>query len=148
VSSDGVKLLARGSLVTLADDVPRQLILDMEALAVIEDRVGSISAYRAGLVLGFRGKVLKSVQAGLIAGLSHLEGKAALSPQRIVRLMKWDDIQAYIDALEAAWDEAIPVAKEPTSTGKDSGAASIYPGQSSTDESPSTMAAAAASSGA
>lgn len=149
MASDGAKLLARGSEVVLADGVPRRLILDMEALLVIEERVGSISAYRTGLILGFRGKVLKSVLAGLIGGLAHLQGEAALTPQQITGLMRGGnkDVQSYIDALDAAWDEAIPLPTPKATPGKGSGAASTSPGPSSSGASRSTTAARRRSSG-
>ena len=149
VSSDGTKLLARGATVILADGVPRKLILDMEALVVIEERVGSLSAYSEGLQRGFRGKVIKSVLAGLIGGLAHLEAPSALSPRQISHLMKYQDVQVYIDALDAAWAENVPTIKNNGQTsGKGSGVASSSRGRKSTGGSRSSTAAVTATSGA
>jgi hypothetical protein len=144
VSTDGAKLLARGTIVVLKDGVARRLILDMEALVVIEERTGSLSAYHSGLLLGSRGKVIKSVLAGLVGGLSHLEGKQALSAKQVSQLMVYDDIQAYINALDAAWTEAMPTTS--VARGKGSGAASTSRGRKSTAASRSTTDAAIASS--
>lgn len=151
VSSDGTKLLARGVTVILADGVPRQLILDMEALVVIEERVGSLVEYNEGLLHGVRGKVIRSLLAGLVGGLSHLEGEEALSSRQISRLVKiekWPDLQGYIDVLDEAWAEHLPSSKKGQAPGKGSGAASSSRGRKSTGASRSTTAAATGSSGA
>lgn len=151
MSSDGTKLLARGATVTLADGVPRQLILDLEALVVIEERVGSLVEYSEGLLNGVRGKVIRSLLAGLVGGLSHLKGEQALTPQQISQLVKikaWKDLQVYIDVLDEAWAEHLPTSKTNGSRpGKGSGAAKSSHGRNSSGASPSTTAAAKVSSG-
>lgn len=98
----------RSPVVTLADGVARKLVFDIEALVVIEDLTGSLSAYSEGLVRGLRGRAMKSVRAGLIAGLSYLQGQEALTPYRITQMMRFDDLKDYIEALDAAWAEMMP----------------------------------------
>lgn len=150
MASDGAKLHAVGATVLLADGRPRQLIFDMEALLLIENQAGSLQDYTLGLQQGFRGKVLRSVLAGLTGGLAHYrakdKGRDGLTTLEISRLLVFDDIQKYIDALDAAWEEGLPSAGK--TPGKDSGAASSSRGRRSTAGSRLTTHAASASSGA
>lgn len=147
MADDGVRLLARGATVVLADGIPRQLILDMEALEVIEERMGSLSAYSEGLALRLRSKLITAVRTGLIAGFSHLEDEIRPSPKAVAALMRWDDITKYVAALDEAWVQGIPSARNGTQS-KASGAARSSRGRTSSDASQSTTAEAAASSGA
>jgi hypothetical protein len=144
-----MKLLAPGVEVTLKDGVPRRLILDMEAIVVIEERLGSLSAYLDGLNRGFRGKHVTSILAGLVAGLSHLRDdldRPAYPARRVSALMDFQSIKLYATALDEAWAQHMPT--KDTSRGKDSGRASSSRGKRSTGEPPSHTAEAHASSGA
>lgn len=145
MATDGEKLLAEGATVTLKDGVPRRLVLDMEALVVIEARMGSLSAYQEGLLYGFKGKAVTSILAGLVAGFRHLEGKAAISPARVAELMEYPKLQEYLTALDDAWDaDVAPPAANASGEvvpGKDSGVASTSRGRKSTAARPSITGA-------
>lgn len=149
MSSDGLKLLAPGVSVTLKDGVPRPLVIDMEALVVIEERLGSLSAYSEGLNRSLRGKHITAILAGLIAGLSHLRddlGRPAFPAHRVSALMDFYALEEYVRALDEAWGQAMP--SKDTPRGKDSGRARGSRGKRSTGEQPSITAAATTSSGA
>jgi len=150
MSSNGTRLLAAGIEVTLKDGVPRRLIIDMEALAVIEERIGSLSAYVEGLRRDVRGRMVSSVLAGLEAGLRHLRdpnGEPAFNRKRVAQLMEFDHLTDYVVALDKAWDEGVPMSEEASAEGKASSRARRSPGQSSTGERPSPTDGATASSG-
>lgn len=148
MATDGLRLLARGAAVVLKDGVERRLILDMEALAVIEERMGSLSAYSEGLNRAFRGKRVTSTLAGLEAGLSHLRddyGVPAFSRKRVAALMEFGKLDQYIAALDDAWAAHLPV-KQAGNQSKGSGRARSSRGKNSSGEQPSTTAEAKASS--
>lgn len=150
MSSDGERLLARGATVILTDDVPRRVILDMEAMVMIEDICGSLTAYTDGLESSYKGKLVKSVVAGLTGGLSHRIGPEAMPRTKVTRLMRMADMQSYIHALDAAWEEAVPTTTKgkPNTSLKGSGAASSSRGKNSGGASPSTTGGRRKSSGA
>lgn len=149
MATEGIRLLADGAPVTLKDGTQRRLILDMEALAVIEERMGSLSAYVEGLQRGFRGKHVSAVLAGLEAALRHYRdprGDPEFTRRRIASLVYFDRLTTYADALDQAWDEGIPMA-EPRGKAAASKKARRSRGQNSSDGSRSTTAAALGSSG-
>jgi hypothetical protein len=145
MTSEASKLRPQGTTVILADGKERRVMFDMECMAIIEEMVGSISAYNEGLVRGMKAKALKSIIAGLVGGFAHYEGEHAMSRAKVVRLMEWKNLQQYVDALDAAWDEGVPGAGAP---GKGSRQAKGSRGRRSTAASPSTTGGANESSGA
>lgn len=149
---NGRQLFAEGAVVDLGDGVPRRVVFDLEALLRIEERCGSLTAYMEGLQRGWNGRLMRSVLAGLVGGLSHdrsIDEPRIRAALFLTIKQGLGSVQPLITALDEAWDDAIPPAAKPgaQAPGKDSAQESSSPGPSSTDEQPSTTVAATASSG-
>jgi hypothetical protein len=145
---NGSKLLVRGARVDLGDGVERRVIFDFEALLLIEERCGSIHAYLDGLAKGTKGRLLRSLSAGLAGGLAHDPVSDARIRAALMASMKrgYDHLQPYVDALDGAWEEAHHLDEAPA--GKDSAPESGSPGPTSTEGALSTLAGQTPSSGA
>lgn len=152
--SDGVRLLAEGSPITLKDGREYRLIFDFEAFCRLEDMLGSLDAFTDALAQrGFGHRRLNPLRAGLLAALSHYRDPAqpdAALRQRTDRewaaLFRFSDSGRYALALSDAFVEGMGVGDLGEALGQVRRAAGS-PGASSTSPPRSRSARATASSG-
>jgi len=139
--SDSARLLAKGTQVTLKDGSTQALVFDFEAIAMLEDRYGSLDAFVA--ILQGTGKRFTAIKDAMVAALSH----TGMPADKIVKLLEFKQFQQYVEALSAAFNEGMPEAtgqQQPPLATSPNGS----PGNGSTGQPPSSSDAATKSSSA
>jgi hypothetical protein len=104
--SDGTRVLAKGTAVTLKDGSTQALVFDFEAIAMLEDKYGSLDEFVA--VLQGNGKRFTAIKDAMVAALAHT-GKTAYE---IGKLLEFKHFQQYVEALGAAFYEGMPEGME------------------------------------
>ena len=141
VATQGTRLLAQGAPLTLTDGRTVHVRFGMRALAQIEQHFGSITHMTVELNKPSGKKFTAAVHV-LAAGLGHEDG---LDYDTLLDLLHPAQMDAYDQALEAAWDEAFPPDEkesDPNPQGEENS-----PGASGSGSSSPTLAAVSASSG-
>lgn len=146
MASEPVRLLAKGVPVVLADGEEYRLIVDLEALCVIEDEAGSLLSFLDSRNKGYAGKKVKAIRIGLHAALSHT-GMSAKKIDTLIDHRSLEALQRYDDALGEALNQGLPDATEAPASGKGSTKTKDSTGSTSTGSEPSDSDVATVSSG-
>ena len=101
-TSDAARVLAKGTAVTLKDGSIKALVFDFEAVAMLEDKYGSLDEFVA--VLQGQGKRFTAIKDAMVAALAHTGMTAA----EISKLLEFKQFQNYVEALGAAFYEGMP----------------------------------------
>jgi len=138
-TSEGARVIGAGVLVTIAGE-ERRLFFDFAALELIEDEFDGLLYFTQALNNGFRGKQIKALRVGLLAG----GRRAGVTPREVealvARLRGREDfveqVTAVIAGISEAFDQAIPPppSKRARSSSKASARESASHGPESTAE--------------
>jgi hypothetical protein len=101
-TSDAARVLARGTEITLKDGSTQALVFDFEAIAMLEDKYGSLDDFVA--ILQGKGKRFTAIKDAMVAALAH----TGMAPDKIVKLLEFKQFQQYVEALGAAFAEGMP----------------------------------------
>jgi hypothetical protein len=146
--SDGNRILARGAPITLRGQ-PYQVILDFEALELIEREFGGLDVFVDRLrAEGWKAERLKTIRVGMTAGLLHTkprEQDLESFKVEVRQLLEPRELADYLEAITLAIAEAFPVPTNGESP-KEVGSSSNSPGQKSTGLQPSISDGAMTSS--
>jgi hypothetical protein len=128
MATEAKRVLALPAQVEIGGSTQR-LIFDYEALELIEDEFGSLSAAEDAVIRGYGSRLLKLVRVAFTGGLRH----ARMPPNVVLEMLQppihEEQLRAYREAIREAWNTAFPQANE---SGKGGGEASDSPGESTT----------------
>jgi len=139
--TEAERLRGRGIPVKLADTSIHMLRFDWEAIAEVEDKHGSLTAYLENLNAAGK-KRFTAVRDGMVAGLAQ-----DLSSEKVRALLAPHDLRVYMDAINEALEQALPPLPK-ADEGKASGETADSPGPpssaapSSNSDSPPTASGA------